>query len=585
MLPSFSKQKLASLIEIAQRINSSSDLHETLTIIMDAAKQMMNSEASSLLLVDEETKDIYFNIVTGQERDILKQIRVPHGKGIAGLVASTGEGTIVNKAEQDSRIFREVDGRTKMVTRNMICVPLEIKGHILGVLEVINKKGPQDYTNEDLELLRSFAVFAALAIHTRDLYRKMQRRAYEARALYRLSETINFCESVDELLKENVMIVSEVLEAQRVSIILREERSFRLRAGVGIPGIVPTEGQISSSPILEYILRAGTGVFSSDIKVEERFPHGNITRYGDKSFVAVPMKLRNQIVAFLCVTERSRKQPYGYEDLRLLEMLAQQVVENYNHFKLSEEFKKKQIMEAELSITARIQQDLLPQKFISEDHLDISAKSIPAKLVAGDFYDYIVMGEGKYGIIMADVSGKGMPAGFFMAVSRSIIRSRFLDDRSPAKILEAANRHLFEDSKNCMFVTCFCCVIDTRAKEIIYASAGHMGQYLLKGKTSRVNLLHTPGKPLGVIGDSAYKELRTKYASGDILMLFTDGITDAVNTNSEPYGEEPLKTILLKAGSVNSTNLLNRIIDNVTHFQGKGEPVDDMTLLLARFLK
>jgi phosphoserine phosphatase RsbU/P len=585
MLPSFSKQKLVSLIEIAQRINSSSDLHETLTIIMAAAKQMMNSEASSLLLIDEETKGLYFNITTGMGKDILEQIRLPRGKGIAGLVASTGEGIIVNNAEKDGRVFREVEERTKIVTRNMICVPLEIKGHNLGVLEVINKRGSHDYTNEDLDLLRSFAVLAALAIHTRDLYRKMQRRAYEARALYRLSETINFCESVDELLKENALIVSEVLEAQRVSVLLRDKGTFRLRAGVGIAGSMPTEGQISSSPVLDYILGTSSGVFSSNIEEEERFSHMNISRYEDKSFVAVPMKMKNQIVAFLCVTERSRKQPYMYEDLRLLEMLAQQVVENYNHFKLTEEFKKKQIMEAELSITARIQQDILPKKFFSDGYMDIAARSIPAKLVAGDFYDYISMAEGRYGIIMADVSGKGMPAGFFMAVSRSILRSRFFDDRSPVKILEAANRYLSEDSSNCMFVTCFCCVIDTAAKEIIYSSAGHMSQYLLKSKNGRVNLLHTHGKPLGIIGDVAYTEMRMKYASGDILMLFTDGITDAIHTDSEPYGEERLKTILMKAGSMSSENILNRIIDDVTHFQGKGEPVDDMTLLVARFLK
>ena len=582
---SFTKQKMAALKEIAHKINTSGDLQETLNIIMDEAKRMLHSESSSLLLIDEETKEFYFNVSTDQRKDILKQIRVPRGKSIAGLVASTGEGIIVNNAEQDSRIFRAVGEQTKRATRNMLCVPLEVKGRTLGVLEVINKKNSHDYTPEDLELLESFSVFAALAIHTRELYLKMQRNAYEARALYRLSETINFCESTDDLLHENAQIVNEVMESQRVSILLRDKGTFRLRAGVGLDGSMPTEGEIRSSPVLDYILGTGLGVFSSDVGAEERFSDRHISRYGDKSFVAVPMKMRNQIVAFLCVTERSRKTPYGYDDLRLLEMLAQQVVENYNHFRLTEEFKKKERMEAELSITARIQQDILPGKFPSGGHMDIAARNIPARLVAGDFYDYVDMGGGRYGVVMADVSGKGMPAGFLMAVARSIIRSRFLEDGSPAKILEAANRYLSEDAVNCMFVTCFCCVIDTSAGEIAYASAGHLSQYLLRGKTSRVSLLHTPGKPLGVLADTAYREAGAKYAAGDILLLFTDGITDAMNGESETYGEKPLKTILTKAGGMGSAELVDGVIRDVTRFRGRAEIADDMTLLAARFLR
>ena len=112
-----------------------------------------------------------------------------------------------------------------------------------------------------------------------------------------------------------------------------------------------------------------------------------------------------------------------------------------------------------------------------------------------------------------------------------------------------------------------------------------MSQYLLKGKTGRVSLLHTPGKPLGVVADAAYREARVKYTEGDILMLFTDGITDAVNAVSGTYGEKPLKTILLKAGSLTSEELVDGVIGDVTRFQAGGETDDDMTLLVARFLR
>jgi len=566
---------------IVKRINTSIDLNETLSLIMSGAKQLMKSEASSLMLIDHETKELFFNVATGEKGDILKETRIPLNKGIAGIVAATGESLIINQAENDPRLYRNVDQITKFSTRNLICVPLIVEDHIIGVLEVLNKINKDSFSQAELETLKSFSEFAALAINQRNLYQKMENKAYETSVLYRLCETINACDTIDDLLNENIRIVCEALQSDRVSIIAREGDAFVFKASVGIPPKVLKNRKVPvNGNVLEYMIRTESGVVSANIHEDERFEINSQARYKNNSFVATPLKLRSKIVAFLCVTERKKKTPYQQWDLRLLEMIAQQIMENYIHSQLTEEFKNKQKIEAELAITARMQQDILPREFPADGQLDIAACTIPAKIVGGDFYDFLPLGQGKYGAIIADVAGKGSPAGLFMAISRSTIRVHFAHTHSPAKILELANNHVFADSRSGMFVTCFCCVLDTQKREIIYANAGHYEQYLLKSQTRLIIPLHTRGKPLGVFPNEAFQEKRIPYDPEDILVLYTDGVTEAVNPKFEEYGERRLRTKIRNARESSSDCIMKLILDDINRHQGTAEPFDDIALMV-----
>jgi sigma-B regulation protein RsbU (phosphoserine phosphatase) len=572
-------RRFRTLMHVVKRINTSMDLEETLSLIMGEAKHLMDSEAGSLLLVDQETRELYFNIATGGQQDILRQIRVPAGKGIAGIVAATGESLIVNDAEHDPRIFKGVDEKTRITTRNLMAVPLEVKGRVIGVLEVINRISAEGYGREDLQLLECFADFAALAVNNRDLFDKVQNKVYEAHALYRLSASINYCASVEELLRENISIVSEVMGAKRVSIITRHEEDLTFMSAVGIQERIMRSEKVIMGHVLEFILKTGAGVFTSDISNDERFSLKYSERYRDRSFIAVPLKLRNQIVAFLCVTERQKRQPYQYADLHLLEMLGQQIVENYSHFRLSEEFKRKQVLEAELSVASRIQQDILPREFPTDGLLDIAARNVPAKMVGGDFYDFLPLGNGRFGFVIADVSGKGVPAGLFMTVSRSIIRMCCSDLESPARALESANRHICDESRSGMFVTCFCGIVDTGKKEIVYTNAGHGLQFIVRQEDPGIESLPSTGIPLGVIHDQPYTNREVRYHKGDVLFLYTDGLTEAINSRSEQYGEKRLKAFLSTSANRGSACLVQALLADVAAFQGETEPFDDITLM------
>lgn len=574
--------KLASLIGILKEINSTFDLQDTLNFIMSEAKKIMGAQASSLMLLDQETKELYFNVATGGAKEVLREIRVPCGKGFAGLVAVSGESIIINDVKGDGRFYQEVDDKTHFTTRNLICVPLVVKGRIIGVLQVLNKVGSEPFTKEDLEIFTAFSDVAAIAINNRDLFIDMQRKAYEASALYRLSETINFCETIEDLIRENIAIICEVLQAKRVSLIMKSGQDLKLVYRAGFPGGAVFD-KIIAGGILKYMMTTNAGVFSPNILHDGRFDNANNIRYQDKSFVAAPLKVKNQVVGFICITERERRQPFEYPDLRTLEMMAQQMVENYNHFRLSEEYKKKQLIETELSIAARLQHDILPREFPCEDRFDIAAINIPSKTVGGDFYDFIPLEGEKYGLVIADVSGKGITAGLFMALSRSFIRANFTSDRTPAGMLEIVNRQICRDSKAGMFVTCFCCVIDARKKSLTFSNAGHLKQYLVDKKTGAIKTLTTRGRPLGVFDDSRYEDAAVKYRTGELLLLFTDGITEATDKRLKQYGERRLRRSLSGAGTQPCRGVLEKVLADISVFQGEAEQADDITAMAVRF--
>lgn len=579
--------KLNSLMSIIKRLNSSFDLGELFTVIMNEAKEVINSEGSSLLLIDKMTNELYFNVVTGSEGDVIKEIRVPMGMGIAGISAETGESIIVNDAENDSRIFKKVDQKSHITTRNLLCVPLVAKGNILGVLEVINKADGKDYDDNDLALLKTLADYAAIAVNNSDLYKELQRKAYESQALYELSQSYNESQNLNEMLGENIAVICEAMDASRVSIIIKNEESgeYKFKAGVGIEKEVLDNGKITiKDNVLSEVIKTGNAVFSADINADNRFPNNKSLRYDARSFVCAPLKNRDKIVGFVCATEKRGKTEYRASDASLLEMLAQQLYENYDHMLLMEQSREKEKIEAELSITAKMQQQILPVNFSNEHNLDISAVSRPAREVGGDFYDFIPLGNGKYVLLIADVSGKGMPAGLFMAISRSVIRVCFNESYSPAKVFEIANRHVYEDSKTGMFVTSFCCVVDTKKKKITYSNAGHFEQFFIRDENTKILTgLQSGNRPLGVIRDEKFNEKTISYKSSDALFMYTDGITEAINSREEQYGDDRLKTILEEKRNMSAADMIKQVIDHVALFTGDTEQFDDMTMMAVRF--
>ena len=234
----------------------------------------------------------------------------------------------------------------------------------------------------------------------------------------------------------------------------------------------------------------------------------------------------------------------------------------------------------ELEIAKGIQQSFLPDTAPDIAGIEIAAKNIPALEVGGDFYDFIPLGKDRWGLVIADVSGKGVPAALFMALSRTLIRASTLANADPAVAIGHANQLICEDSKTDMFVTLFYAILDSRAMTLDYVNAGHNPPLLLKGTSSDVVLLKARGIALGLTDEMDLQSARMDLRPGDVLVLYTDGVTEAINDHEEEFGEQRLLSVIMENRTLPAAELLEKILDAISTFAGNRPQHDDITLLI-----
>jgi sigma-B regulation protein RsbU (phosphoserine phosphatase) len=246
----------------------------------------------------------------------------------------------------------------------------------------------------------------------------------------------------------------------------------------------------------------------------------------------------------------------------------------------------KERMESELNIGRDIQMSMLPLEFPpfpDRKEMDILAALHPAREVGGDFYDFFFIDDTRLCFCVGDVSGKGVPAALFMAMTKTLIKSRATDDFSTASIITHINDELSEDNKSSMFVTVFICILNTETGELICTNAGHNPPFIKRkdGSITKLDELHGP--VVGAIYGMTYKEGSVNLHSGDVVLLYTDGVTEAMNESGSLYSEGRLVNLLEESTATSLNLLLDEITCDVSSFEGEAEQADDITLIAVSF--
>ena len=278
--------------------------------------------------------------------------------------------------------------------------------------------------------------------------------------------------------------------------------------------------------------------------------------------------------------------PIDLDDLSVtIEKAIEQI--EYVH-QMQREHSQLESLKGDLAIASEIQQAILPRHYPPfldlVDHIDIAASMTPAKDVGGDFYDFFRIDDDHIGFVIADVSGKGIPAAIFMAVSRTLIRATGIRGGSPADCITYSNRLLAQESVDCMFVTVFYGIIDVNTGAVTYCNAGHNPPYILKHKGDISPLPMSTDPMAGAIDGITYHEGTLKLEKGDALVMFTDGVTEAMNTANEEFGEQRLEDTLEDVAMHNCQQMVDAIKADVAAFAGEAEQSDDITVLALKRL-
>ncbi|MFH1035855.1 MAG: SpoIIE family protein phosphatase [Pseudomonadota bacterium] len=247
--------------------------------------------------------------------------------------------------------------------------------------------------------------------------------------------------------------------------------------------------------------------------------------------------------------------------------------------------KAKERIESELDLARQIQQSVLPRTypaFPDRSEFDLFAKSLPAREVGGDFYDFFFIDPGHLGLVMADVSGKGVPAALFMTVARTLIKTAAQHHHHPARAINEVNAQIIPDNEMCMFVTVFYGVYEIASGRLDYVSAGHPAPMLRRAAGQVEQLPRLGGLALGIMDDLRLEMGQVTIAVGDSLLVFTDGLDEAINREDQMYGLERIRQWLARAEPETAPVMLERLIEDWRGFTGPVEQFDDLTLLLFK---
>ena len=247
------------------------------------------------------------------------------------------------------------------------------------------------------------------------------------------------------------------------------------------------------------------------------------------------------------------------------------------------EVRQRARLETEVQIAGDIQTSLLPEPTLKTPWCEIAGLMLPATEVGGDYFDVIRLGDSRIAIVIADVTGHGVGAGILSSMTKSALRLQLRHDPSPVKVFENLNSTIYDLSNERTFVTCAYLLLDNATKELRYSTAGHPPIFYLRNGEDHPSLLRTPNPGLGMRQDGSFSEGKLNFNAGDRFLLYTDGVTEAMNRSQEQFGMDRLERLIIRP-DLNPEQLCKTITGNITNFTGTKIFQDDVTLVGGRFI-
>lgn len=443
--------------------------------------------------------------------------------------------------------------------RPRVQIPIRTAKDHLGLICLSGDEGH----DEAAEILATAGNFAATLMTNQRLAHEMREgefqlnyRLWELETLYDIGLSITATLNIDALADEVLARMVPLINARRAALLMREGDVFTVYRAFG------------------------------DIDLPAQAFHdlceGDAVSLEGGAVVAVPIKGNNSIIAALAAADRETREgigPFDTSELRLLSLFASQVGIALENARLHKEALEKQAMERELELAATIQRDILPQAIPKIERIELATLSKPAKQVGGDYHAFFQR-DGVLSMIVADVSGKSMPAALLVSAFHAATQLLFAEGRELGEIATELNKHLHRWSAENKFVTVVMVSIDTEAETMEFVNAGHNPCYVLYG--DRFEQLKSHGLPIGILGASAYRAQRRPFPAGSAVVLYSDGITEAENEAGEEFENERLETLLTAKIDASAAELCTAIAEAVDTFTGAAPQKDDQTLVIAR---
>jgi len=571
-----SAETLAVLAEIGQEINSSLNLDEVLAKTAELTRKLIDWEIFAVLLPEEGTNQLYFRFAIGHRPEVINHWRIPWGEGITGTAAATGRAVRVSDVTKDPRYLNALDS-----VRSELAVPLMVAGRAVGVLD-ISSQHVDYFTLEQQYILTLLATRIASAVENARLFERVRGQADTLLLLNEVALEANSFLDVQEVLRRAAELTKRIIDYQIFSILLYDEaeKVFRHRVTVKFGQRVQEKYAV---PANEGIVGAAAelrrAVLVPDVSQDPRYLMVNPET---KSELAVPMLNKNRVIGVLDL-ESSHLNTFTQDHVQALSILAGNLAVSIENARLYEKLASEEArLERDLNAARRLQGALLPVDPGPEFGLDIAARVISSRELCGDIYDFLRYGPQELAIILGDVSGKGSAAALYGAAAIGILRSLGPQKLVPAEMLRAMNKLIVERRIEGRFMTIAIATWHRGRKKLRIANAGQEQPILFhEGRCEKIKL---EGFPLGLFDEVTYDEATYTLNTGDVVVFYSDGITDTRNAAGEFFDSKRLCEFIGSQVQNSAGIIADRILDSIESFSGTSHAFDDRTLVVLKVL-
>ena len=562
------------LLEVADVVNTTLDLHTTLRRVAELVRRVIDYEIFAILLLNEKAQELRIRFQVGYAREVAERVKIKIGEGVTGLAAQRGEAILVDDVSKYPEYISAAPN-----VRSELAIPLIVKNRVIGVLNLETHEIGR-FTEEHKRLLTLIGSRMAVGIENARLHTRTTRQARTLVLLNEIARELTSILNVDELLKRIAELLSRLIDYQMFSILLLDTAgeklqhrfSLRFQENIQLKHDVPL-----GDGLVGYAARHRQAVLVPDVSKDPRYI---LLNPETRSELAVPLIYKDNVIGVLDL-EHTKRGFFTDDHKRTVTTLAAQVAIAIENARLYEEIaRQEKRLERDLALARELQFRLLPQSLPKLANLEVAAKFAPARAIGGDLYDFVNYSLDHLGMVIGDVSGKGAPAAIYAALVSGILRSHAPIEPGPAEMLRAVNFSLGERRIEGQFVSLIYAVWDDRSRAVRIANSGlPRPLYVHDGK---IEVIEATGLPLGLFDDAEYDELTFKAKPGDMFVFFSDGILDARNRAGDMFGRHRTEAIIAGCADISADCVVKSLFKAVTEHAAGEEAFDDETVVAIK---
>ncbi len=413
---------------------------------------------------------------------------------------------------------------------------------------------------------------------------KLKLAVNELSILNNIASSISSTQSVETIIDMIVMKCVKHLLAEEgtVSLLNKEEEEQKFYTMIRKQDLTKQRVPIQlDHQITGWMLRKKEPLLSNDILNDTRFTLPENIDTSIRNMICAPLIAKGELIGYLAVFNKKNGEDFIDKDRRLLIIIASQSAQIIENSRLYEEEKEYLMLKEEMKVATRIQNNLLPNRNPDIPGYEIAALNIAAKEVGGDYYDFLNLSNENLGFCIGDITGKGMPAALLMANLQASLRSQALINMDTKICVENINKLLYRNTEASKFATLFYGVLDPLSHKIHYCNAGHDEPLIFRNNKLHTKLEAT-GLLLGVMDDAEYLSDTVNMESGDIMVIYTDGITEAMNKDLEEFGIERTIDVAEKNSEKSAILILQEIYNQVRSHSDGYPQSDDITIMVIK---